>query len=218
MLIHCSPMSVRAARRAANREQILAAAHELVAEAGYGGVTMAEVARRAGMATGATYRYFPSKASLFTEVFRAAAERELELIAGIAQRTGQRPGLRLATAVDAFSRRALAAPRLAYALMAEPVDPEVDAARLENKRAYRDVFAALLEEGVAAGEFHVLDAPVAAAAIVGALQEALIGPLSDVAGAAIVPALISFVLRSVGHNEEETHGHASLVAAARPDA
>jgi AcrR family transcriptional regulator len=217
-MIHCSPMSVRAARRAANRDRILAAAHDLVAEGGYGGATMAEVARRAGMATGATYRYFPSKAALFTDVFRQAAEHELAIVADIARREERPAALRLATAVDVFSRRALAAPRLAYALMAEPVDPEVDAARLENKRAYRDVFAALLEEGVAAGEFRVLDAPVAAAAIVGALQEALIGPLAHGASDAIVPVLITVVLNAVGHHQEETHGHARLVAAARPDA
>ena len=211
-------MSVRAARRVANRDRILAAAHDLVAQAGYAGATMAEVARKAGIATGATYRYFPSKAALFTDVFRAAAQHELELVTRIAEHPGQAPSLRLATAVDVFARRALAAPRLAYALMGEPVDPEVDAARLESKRAYQGVFAALIDEGVALAEFEVLDASVAAAAIVGALQEALIGPLADGASDAIVPALITFVLNAVGHHEEETHGHARLVAAARPDA
>lgn len=38
------------------------------------------------------------------------------------------------------------------ALVAEPVDPEVERARRENRRAYRDVFGTLLEEGVARGE------------------------------------------------------------------
>jgi AcrR family transcriptional regulator len=211
-------MSVRAARRVATRDRILAAAHDLVAEAGYAGATMAEVARKAGIATGATYRYFPSKAALFTDVFRTAAGHELELVTRIAEHPAQAPSRRLATAVDVFARRALAAPRLAHALMAEPVDPEVDAARLESKRAYQGVFAALIDEGVAIGEFEVLDASVAAAAIVGALQEALIGPLADGASGAIVPALITFVLNAVGYQEEETHGHARIVAAARPDA
>src|SRR5438128_5189973 len=116
-------MSVRAARRVATRDRILAAAHELVAEGGFAGATMAEVARQAGIATGATYRYFPSKAALFTDVFRAAAQHELELVTRIVAHPSQAPSRRLATAVAVFSRRALAAPRLAYALMAEQVDP-----------------------------------------------------------------------------------------------
>ena len=51
-------------------------------------------------------------------------------------------------------RRALAAPPRAYALLAEPVDPAVEAERLIFRRAYADVFAAALRDGVAAGELR----------------------------------------------------------------
>ena len=89
--------------------------------------------------------------------------------------------------------------------MAEPVDPAVEAARLENKRAYRDVFTELLRQGVAAGELRPLDAPVAASAIVGAFQEALIGPLADhTGGDALVASLVTFALHAV--TEEARHG------------
>lgn len=203
-------MNVRAQRRAAVRERILHAAHEQVAEGGYASAGVAEVARRAGVATGSIYRYFPSKALLFAEVFRAAADRELAVVAAIAERREQPAAQRLATAVDAFSRRALAAPKLAFALMAEPVDPAVEVARLQNKRAYRDVFARLLDEAADAGELRSrADPQVAAAALVGALQEALIGPLAEGGGEALVASLITFALNAVGFsdlNEEQRNG------------
>jgi AcrR family transcriptional regulator len=205
------PSHLAEERRLDARERIVSAALEIVAEDGYAAASVAAVARRAGVATGSIYRHFPSKGELLAEVFRDAAGRERALIGGIL-RSGDGPaGERLATAAETFSRRALAAPTLAYALMAEPVDPAVEAARLESKRGYRDDFATLLREGAEAGELPALDAPVAASALVGALQEALIGPLADhTSGDALVASLVSFAVRSVGAPEpipEETHGH-----------
>jgi hypothetical protein len=67
---------------------------------------------------------------------------------------------------------------LAYALIAEPVDPAVEAERLVFRRGYRDVFARVLREGVESGELRAHDTETVAAALVGALGEALVGPLS----------------------------------------
>src|SRR5213594_2080101 len=108
------------ARRTATRERIVRAAHELVAGGGFGAASVAAVARRAGVATGSVYRHFPSKGELFAEVFRRAAQREVDALAG----------LDLAACVETFVRRALAAPVRAYALIAEPVDPAVERERL----------------------------------------------------------------------------------------
>ncbi|MDP9345419.1 MAG: TetR/AcrR family transcriptional regulator, partial [Actinomycetota bacterium] len=91
--------------------------------------------------------------------------------------------------------------RLAWALLAEPVDPAVEAERLAFRRAYADGFAAILRDGVAAGELAPLNVAVASAALVGALGEALVGPLSPVAPRAdpdaLVSDLVAFCLRSV---------------------
>ena len=199
--------SRRAERRVATRDAIVAGTLSLVGEGGYAAASMQDVARRAGVATGSLYRYFPSKGELLASVFVEAAGRELAIVEGIAAERSRPPVERLAAAVEAFARRALAAPRLAYALMAEPVDPAVEAARLENKRAYQRVFAALLEEAIAAGQIPELDAQLAAAAIIGAFQEALIGPLAfaqssrDRAGSAadaLVAGLVTFTLNAVG--------------------
>lgn len=49
------------------RERLLAAATEVFVEKGYAGTRVAEIARRAGLTTGAIYGNFGSKADLLTE-------------------------------------------------------------------------------------------------------------------------------------------------------
>src|SRR4051794_26672706 len=197
------PVAVRAARTAATRKRIAAAALAQVADGGYASAAVTTVAARAGVAAGSVYTHFPSKADLFAEVFRDANAAELGIVRETAARHDEPVPQRLAGAVEACSRRALAAPTLAWALMAEPVDPAVEAERLAAKRAYRDVFAALLEEGVACDEIEPCDAPTVAAAIVGAMPEALLGPLAEPRAAhdALVASLISFVLNAVQAKE-----------------
>jgi AcrR family transcriptional regulator len=195
-----SQPGTRAERRAAARDAIVAATLELVAEHGWGAASMHDVARRAGVATGSLYRHFSSKGDLLAEVFAEAAGREQAVVSDIATDAGRPPLERLGAAIEAFAHRAHAAPTLAYALMAEPVDPAVEAARLASKQAYRASFATLLDEAVAAGAVAPLDTSVAAAAIVGALQEALAAP----ADPAAVAALVTFTVNAVGGSR---HGH-----------
>jgi AcrR family transcriptional regulator len=106
---------------------------------------------------------------------------------------------RIAHAVEVFVHRALAAPRRAYALLAEPVDPAVEQERLLFRRAYAEVFAAALRDGAAAGDLEPMDVDLVAAACVGALGEALVGPLArhDHAEEAVVTALQAFCLSAI---------------------
>src|SRR4051812_23094584 len=119
----------RADRTAAPRTRIADAALAQVAAGGYASATVTAVAHRAGVAAGSVYTYFPSKGDLFAEVFRDANAGELALVAEIAARHADPVPDRLAAAVDAWARRALAGPTLAWALMGEPVDPAVEAER-----------------------------------------------------------------------------------------
>jgi AcrR family transcriptional regulator len=199
------------ARLDAVRESIVEAASAQVAEAGYASASVQAVAQRAGVATGSVYRHFPSKAELFAEVFRRASQRELDLVVTVTADESLSPSERVAGAAEAFARRALAGPVMAYALLAEPVDPAVEAERLSFRRGYRDAFARALEDGIAAGEFRQHDPELAAAAIVGALGEALVGPLSPAAGGrgarrhhdALVANLIQFCLNAISGLEGE---------------
>jgi AcrR family transcriptional regulator len=186
------------ARLDASRRAILRAAVALLTEHGYAACSVAEVAGRAGVATGTVYRHFPNKAELVTEVFRVAAGREM---AAVAEAVHRMPGAldQIATVIETFAGRAFKSPRLAYALLAEPVDPAIDAERLVFRRAYRDLVAATVSHGVSCGALPAQNPEVTAAALVGAIAEALVGPLA--AGAAdvdTIPSLITFALRAVG--------------------
>ena len=193
-------------RRTATRAAIVAAAHGLIAHGGYRAAPVAAVATRAGVATGTVYRHFPSKAELFAEVFRQASQREVDAVGAAARalEAATAPA-RIAAGVETFARRALAGRRLAWALLAEPVDPAVEAERLVLRRAYADGFVALVQAGIAAGELPPQNAALTGAALVGALGEALVGPLSPVAAHsdvdALVADLVTFALRSLTDRE-----------------
>jgi AcrR family transcriptional regulator len=188
------------ARRAATRETIAGAALEQLAEGGYASASVQAIARRADIATGTVYRHFPSKSELFAEAFRRASARELAVMAELAE-DGSRPAReRLAAAAEAFARRALAEPKRAYALLAEPVDPAVEAERLIFRRGYRDVFARTIEQGIDAGELPPQDSRTVAAALVGALGEALVGPLSPGRRGShetLIATLVQFCLNAI---------------------
>src|SRR5215213_9776939 len=166
------------ARRAETRERTTTAARELIAEGGYVKAQIAAVADRAGVATGTVYRHFPSKSDLFAEVFRRASQREIDVFEDAVEDDGRSATERVAAATEAFARRALSAPTRAYALIAEPVDPAVEAERLVFRRGYRDVLVDVLSQGEERGEFEAHDKETTAAALVGAIGETLVGPLA----------------------------------------
>src|SRR3954447_23565825 len=185
------------ARLDAQRERIVAAAVELVRTRGYGGCTVAAVASRAGIASGTVYNHFAGKTDLVAEVFRAVVGREVDAVR-TAVASGGTIVERTVAVIETFAFRALKAPRLAYALLAEPVDPVVDGLRLEFRTAFRDLLAASVEAGVRDGELPAQDARIVAAALVGAVGEALVGPLGGRDDSTAVPTLVTFALRSLG--------------------
>jgi AcrR family transcriptional regulator len=190
------------ARKAAARERIVTSARELIAHGGYAEASVAAVAERAGVATGTVYRHFPSKADLFAEVFRNASQHEVDAVVAATREVRGTAAARIAAAVEAFARRALRGRRLAWALIAEPVDPAVEAERLVFRRAYRDAFAAVIAEGVQDGELPDQDPALTAAAMVGAIGEALVGPVSPTSSAhdpeALIASLKDFCIRAIG--------------------
>lgn len=189
------------ARRAEVRGRITTAARELIAEGGYVAAPVAAVADRAGVAVGTVYRHFTSKSDLFAEVFREASQHEVDAMRE-ATATGGTASERVAVGVEIFARRALRGRRLAWALLAEPVDPAVEAERLHFRESYQDVLAEVLADGIEAGELPEQDPAATAAALVGAIGESLVGPLSPTANGgdpdAMIAALISFCIRAIG--------------------
>lgn len=206
------------ARKAATRDAILRAAVEQLAAGGYASASIQAVAARAGVATGTVYRHFESKSALFAEAFRRAARRELAAFAGATADDGRSTRERVGAGVEAFARRALAEPTRAWALLAEPVDPAVEAERLAFRRGYRDVLVAAMDDGVTRGELHPHDTETFGAALVGAIGEALVGPLSPASAAngggasnrtheALIAGLVQFCLSSLPTEETHHDGH-----------
>src|SRR5262249_23753940 len=161
------------ARRAEVRARIVTAARELIAEGGYVAAQVAPVADRAEVAVGTVYRHFPSKSDLFAEVFREASQHEVDAMRQAMEAAGGRAKDRVAAGIEAFARRALRGKRLAWALLAEPVDPAVEAERLHFRHSYRDLMAEIISEGIVAGELPQQDVDATAAALIGAVGEAM---------------------------------------------
>jgi len=206
--------ALRIDRDQALRQRILACALARVADGGFAALTMQALAEDVGIATGSLYRHFRSKGELAAEVFASASQREVDALALTLRGPGD-PAARLAAGLGQFAARAWHSRRLAFALIAEPVEPEVDEQRLLYREAYAALFVDLLEEGVAAGVFRVQQLGLVAACLVGAIAEALVGPLSPPARAAreagrltldlaeVSQSLIAFCLRAVGAEEPQ---------------
>ncbi len=189
---------------AGTRERLLQAALTLTQEGGYAHASVAAIAAAAGVSNGALYRHWASKGELFAELFRTVCSRELEAMTA----AGADGDLSLAVdrieaVLAIFATRALRNPRLAWALIAEPVDPLVEAERLAYRHTYREGLAALLRDGIAAGELPEQDPELTAAALVGGVGEALVGPTSPLAqdpppADELVAALRVFIRRAIG--------------------
>ena len=194
---------------AGTRERLLRGAVDLIEDGGYGAASVIAIAERAGVAAGTLYRHFASKEELFVEVFRSVCSHEEAAMraAGVAAADGPGGAAEwLETVLATFARRALRNPRLAWALIAEPVDPAVDAERLAYRARYAAVIAEGLRSGIASGELPSQNVELTAAALVGGCGEALVGPLSPLAPGdrrpdEIVTALRTFVRRAIGAGE-----------------
>jgi AcrR family transcriptional regulator len=164
------------ARRLAEREQsIVDAARAAAEQGGMSAVQIANVAERAGIAAGTVYRYFPAKTDLVGELISAVAVRELAAIRSAAD-AAPGPLSALAAALGTFAARLVRERRLAWAVLAEPIDQKTDEARLEFREAIIGELASRIRIAMAHKHLPEQDVAIAAPAIVGALLEGLIGP------------------------------------------
>lgn len=189
-------------RREDTRTRLLRAGGEVLEAGGYAAASVAAIAERAGVATGTLYRHFPSKADLFVELFRAIGDAELAAMQEAAH-PARSAAAELEAVIATFAGRAMSRPRLAWALVYEPLDPLVDAERVRYRRAYAQRMSSFLRERVDCGELPDQDPDTTAAALIGGIVEALVSPLSPVAGGnadpdAVIVALTAFCRRAVG--------------------
>lgn len=159
----------REAKKAQAEQTLLEHAARLFVEKGFGGTSLKDIADAMGLTRGAIYYYFPNKEALLStlvEDLTINAAKDIDLWQAKAKGT---PSERL---------NGLVRQRINYVLqrgfkirlleLAEAALPE-DLARRSRaaKRHILDVYTALVREGVAEGEFRVVDERVAAFGLIG---------------------------------------------------
>ena len=207
-------------RHNARHDAIVRAARDAAADGGMAAIQMVPVAARAGIAAGTVYRYFPGKAELVGALVESVSALEL---AATRRAAAEAPGplSALAAAVATFAARALRHRKLAFALIAEPVEPEVDAMRRTYREGLVAELKALIEAAIGAHHLPEQDAALAAPALVGALIESLMGPSAPPAATdpaktrEAVQALTLFALRGLG--VLDAHARGLVVQTALPE-
>jgi AcrR family transcriptional regulator len=84
----------------------------------------------------------------------------------------------VAAALATFGARALRNRKLAWAVIAEPVDTDTDAVRQQYRRDLAAEIETRIRAAIAGGHLPEQDAGAAAIALVGLLLEGLVGPLA----------------------------------------
>jgi AcrR family transcriptional regulator len=147
--------------RAARRDQIIAAALDCFARAGYHATTMADVAAHAGVSKGTPYLYFPSKEALFIALHEewdcGLADRVNAAIAALPEAGRRSPRQVLHAVAAAVAGHVLEQAGTCRVLMEARAmaahEPEIAAAVLAaDTRTHRQL-EDLITAGVEAGEW-----------------------------------------------------------------
>ncbi|NUS95432.1 MAG: TetR/AcrR family transcriptional regulator [Nocardia sp.] len=171
------PTEKTRAARAQRRAALLNEATALVATGGFAAATVKAIAERSGLSVGTVYSYFDGNTDLLAAVFRTGADQELAVVRAAVDRADGAPA-QLRALVETFAMRAIRGRQLAWSLLFEPVDPRIEAERLTYRAAYHELTTEILREGIRAGVFPDQHLGVTAAALIGAISEALTGRLS----------------------------------------
>jgi AcrR family transcriptional regulator len=195
-------------RLAARHDAIIAAARQAASDGGMAAVQIAAVATRAGIAAGTVYRYFPAKTDLVAALLAEIAEREIGALRRAAARAPG-PLSALSAAIMTFAARALRHRKLAYAAIAEPVEPELEGPRIGLRKSLAAEFSARIAAALTEGRLPEQDPALGAAVLIGLLVEGLIGPLApDATGRErdLVQTLTLAALRALGVADARARG------------
>ena len=158
-----------AAPAAVRREQIAAAAAEIIARKGFAGASIREIAEAAGMHVPTLYQYIASKDDLLELVYsRTMAALKTDLDAEVAAYATAEQKLRAAIGIlvgrgDRFRQRIGLLNRELKSL-----SPNARARVLEQYRDLMGATAAIIRMGIASGEFRDADPDIAANIVDGA--------------------------------------------------
>lgn len=154
------PASDRVQRKRGRRiREILTAAAELFGERGYGAVSLEDVADRLDVTKSSLYYYFSGKDELVTAAIETLGEEWTTRLEELLERTEESPAVRLRALIHEHVTIAVRDYPAALRLFLEPrewPDPLHDRIK-ELRRRHDALFRALVEGGVAAGDFNVVD-------------------------------------------------------------
>jgi AcrR family transcriptional regulator len=161
-------------KRRDGRALLLKGARQLLAEKGYAGMELRDVAERGKAPRGSIYHHFPGGK---VQLAREAAELEGTTIRDLIERSLEERGLKetLTLFGDVFRRRVADYPErigcpVAAVALARPEDPELAAAATAAFQSWeRPIAAALRDEGVSA-----VDAETFAGLVVSTVEGALL--------------------------------------------
>ena len=164
---------------ARRRREILAAAEKVFSAWGYAATKMDDVAAAAGLSKGSPYNYFRSKRDLFTQLFNeafAADEADVDCIVAV----GVSAAERLNRILDMWGRRLEYFIHMGglmlefWAAARRDESGELAGVLEELYRRWRGRIAAVVADGVSAGEFSTDVEPMVAASMIAAVTDGII--------------------------------------------
>jgi AcrR family transcriptional regulator len=139
------------------KKSLIGAAARVFAEKGYEGATIADIARQAGLSTGAIYAHYRSKAELLTEAIRAQSAREMARMVGTDRTLSVVEAM--AAIGSGLARRGRGRSLLLEAVSAARRDPDLAVALTTEIGAGEERFAAMLQKAEAAGATELVASP-----------------------------------------------------------
>lgn len=150
-------MSSRAAQKEERKRQILAAAMAVFARKGFDGASMDDIVQESGLSKGGLYWHFESKDDIIAAILAQFFDQEMGALAGLVAASGSVEGRLRALAGQVVADMEAAADLHPIALESFAVaarQVEVRQMLQGYYRQYGDLLAALVEQGVDAGEFR----------------------------------------------------------------
>jgi TetR/AcrR family fatty acid metabolism transcriptional regulator len=158
--MNAAPEDKREQLRAARRSQILEAALRVFLDKGYHVTNVSDVAAEAGVSQGTIYWYFDSKDELFnaavSEFFADFGQEVLGAFEGVSSATQKLQVL--GEAMVGFTEQASGMFAMFVGYLASAQDrTEAASSWVDLLVGYKDALVAIIDEGIAAGEFRSVD-------------------------------------------------------------
>jgi AcrR family transcriptional regulator len=163
----------RASVEVERREQILAAACDVISEIGFKSLRVADVAKRAGLSTGTVHYYFDTKTALMRGAFEWNFTKSLERRRHLLEQVDD-PQQRLRVFVDSYlpeDEQTVHAWRVWAELWVEAMhDSELQDLNEQVYGEWRRIIAGAIRDGQVAGQFRPEDPVIVANALIGMID------------------------------------------------